>query len=189
MCLGMKQDEGKVNIEKTNRIGFSIKKISNLMGRYLKILAKEQELDDVTVMHGWIIGYLYDHRGQDVYQKDIERTFSITKSTVTNILQLMEKKGYITRASVPGDGRLKRLELTDEGLQCQMHMEQNIMDLEKLMDSTFTKEEQQQFFTLLKKLDEKLMMELKDKFGAEFRCSIDNSNLGGKYDKNINGSN
>ena len=32
-----------------------------------------------------------------VFQRDIEREFSITRSTVTNILQLMERKGYIQR--------------------------------------------------------------------------------------------
>ena len=36
-----------------------------------------------------------------MFQRDIEREFSITRSTVTNILQLMERKGYIERRSVP----------------------------------------------------------------------------------------
>ena len=44
------------------------------------------------------------------------RDSSITRSTVTNILQLMERKGYIERRSVPQDARLKQLVLTEEGI-------------------------------------------------------------------------
>lgn len=50
-------------------------------------------LDEVTLMHGWIMGYLYHNQGKAVYQKTIESDFNIRRSTVTTILQLMEKKG------------------------------------------------------------------------------------------------
>ena len=56
------------------------------------------------------------NRDTPVFQRDIEREFSITRSTVTNILQLMERKGYIERRSVPQDARLKQLVLTEEGI-------------------------------------------------------------------------
>ena len=76
---------------------------------------RENNVDNVTPMHDWIMSYLYWHKNEAVYQRDIEREFSITRSTVTNILQLMERKGYIERQSVPQDARLKRLILTEEG--------------------------------------------------------------------------
>ena len=78
--------------------------------------ARENDVEQATPMHGWIIGYLYRHRDTPVFQRDIEREFSITRSTVTNILQLMERKGYIERRSVPQDARLKQLVLTEEGI-------------------------------------------------------------------------
>ena len=46
---------------------------------------------------------------RDLYQKDIEEEFQIRKSTVTGILKLMEKHGYIYRESVKKDARLKRI--------------------------------------------------------------------------------
>lgn len=45
----------------------------------------------------------------EVYQKDIEEEFHIRKSTVTGILKLLEKNGFILRESVPQDARLKRI--------------------------------------------------------------------------------
>lgn len=41
--------------------------------------------------------------------KDIEEEFRIRKSTVTGILKLLEKNGFIRRESVPQDARLKRI--------------------------------------------------------------------------------
>ncbi len=72
-------------------------------------------LDEVTLMHGWIMGYLYHNQGKAVYQKTIESDFNIRRSTVTTILQLMEKKGYIKRSAVEGDARLKQISLTEQG--------------------------------------------------------------------------
>ena len=93
-------------------------------------------MDQVTVMHGWIIGYLYDHPDQDIYQKDIETAFHITRSTVTNIVKLMEKKGYIQRVSVEKDARLKKLILTEKAKQIQR---QNYMDMHNIVEKQLTK--------------------------------------------------
>ena len=55
--------------------------------------ARSLNIDEVTVMHGWILAYLEDNREREIYQKDIEGKFGINRSTVTNIVKLMEKKG------------------------------------------------------------------------------------------------
>ena len=70
--------------------------------------ARERGVDELTAMHGWILGYLCRNEHKDIFQKDIEAEFKICRSTVTNILKLMEKKGYIKRESVPYDARLKK---------------------------------------------------------------------------------
>ena len=92
-----------------------IRRVDNLIFRKINQFARENGVEQATPMHGWIIEYLYRHRDAAVFQRDIEREFSITRSTVTNILQLMERKGYIERQSVPRDARLKRLVLTGGG--------------------------------------------------------------------------
>ena len=92
-------------------------RVDNLIFRRLNQFSRANGVEQTTPMHGWIIEYLYRHRDEPVFQRDIEREFSITRSTVTNILQLMERKGYIQRLSVPQDARLKQLVLTEEGIQ------------------------------------------------------------------------
>ena len=93
-----------------------MRRVNNLIFRKINQFHRENEVEDVTPMHEWILSYLFWHRDEPVYQRDIEREFSITRSTVTNILQLMERKGYIERRSVPQDARLKQLVLTEEGI-------------------------------------------------------------------------
>ena len=90
-----------------------MRRVNNLIFRKINQFHRENGVENVTPMHDWIMSYLYWHKEEPVYQRDIEREFSITRSTVTNILQLMERKGYIERQSVPRDARLKRLVLTE----------------------------------------------------------------------------
>ena len=93
-----------------------MRRVNNLIFRKINQFHRENGVENVTPMHDWIMSYLYWHKEEPVYQRDIEREYSITRSTVTNILQLMERKGYIERRSVPQDARLKQLVLTEEGI-------------------------------------------------------------------------
>ena len=70
-----------------------LRRVDNLIFRRLNQFSRANGVEQTTPMHGWIIEYLYRHRDEPVFQRDIEREFSITRSTVTNILQLMERKG------------------------------------------------------------------------------------------------
>ena len=86
-------------------------KINNMhMGKLIHMLSHEmkrnQPIDkvikaDLTIMQKHILKFiLLETMHKDLYQKDIEEEFQIRKSTVTGILKLMEKHGYIYRESV-----------------------------------------------------------------------------------------
>ena len=63
-----------------------LRRVNNLIARKINQFGRENEVEEVTPMHGWIMAYLYHCRTEPVFQRDIERDFSITRSTVTNIL-------------------------------------------------------------------------------------------------------
>ena len=102
--------------KREERIGFEIRRLDHMLARNIQACVKSAGLDEVTLMHGWIIRYLYEKRDEDIFQKDIEQHFSIGRSTVTNIIQLMEKKGFVLRESVEHDARLKKVVLTEKGV-------------------------------------------------------------------------
>lgn len=133
-----------------------IRRVNNLIQRRQNQQSRENGVEDVTAMHGWILGYLEQHRGEDVYQRDLEREFSITRSTVTNILQLMEKKGYIRRESVPQDARLKRLALTDAGAEVHRRILMSLHQTDAYLESLLTPEENAELLRLLAKLRSEL---------------------------------
>ena len=133
-----------------------LRRVDNLIFRKINQFARANGVEQATPMHGWIIEYLYRHRDEQVFQRDIEREFSITRSTVTNILQLMERKGYIQRQSVPQDARLKQLVLTEEGV---LFHEKTILSFHQTDDyvaGLLTEEENAELLRLLNKLREAL---------------------------------
>ena len=131
-------------------------RVNNLIARRMNVYSKANGVEDITPMHAWIMSYLYRNREKEIYQRDIERDFSITRSTVTNILQLMERKGYICRQSVAHDARLKRLELTDAGIRIHEQMMLSLHQTDEYIKSLLTEEENAEMLRLLNKLREAL---------------------------------
>lgn len=129
-----------------------MRRVNNLIFRKITQYMRENDADKVTPMHEWIMGYLYHRRGEDVFQRDIEREFAITRSAVTGILQLMEQKGYILRRSVPQDARLKRIELTDEGARLHERTIRALHQTEDFVSALLTAEENAELLRLLEKL-------------------------------------
>ncbi len=129
-----------------------IRRVDNLIFRKINQFARENGVEQATPMHGWIIEYLYRHRDAAVFQRDIEREFSITRSTVTNILQLMERKGYIARQSVAQDARLKQLVLTEKGRQFHENTMLALHQTDEYVASLLTEEENTELLRLLNKL-------------------------------------
>lgn len=130
-------------------VGREIHALSNLLGRRIEAEKKQKGMQNVTPMQTWIIGYLHEHKGQDIFQRDIERDFTITRSTVTGILKLMEKNGLIYRVSVPEDARLKKLILTKTGEAMHQAVRQHIEDTERMLVQGFTEEEVDNFMSMM----------------------------------------
>ena len=112
--------------KKHYRIGFVIRCLDHVLRRNLEADVKADGIDEITLMHGWIIRYLYENRENDIFQKDIEKNFAIGKSSVTGIIQIMEKKGFIRRESVAHDARLKKVTLTEKGIKSHRRIEELI---------------------------------------------------------------
>jgi DNA-binding MarR family transcriptional regulator len=110
------------------------------------------QLNKITGTNNWILQYLEDRDGEDVYQKDIEEKFSVTRSTVSKVLKGMEAKGLLFRENVSNDARLKRLKMTDEGRRIS-HLASIERDaLESRMTEGLTEDELDTLEVLLKKI-------------------------------------
>ena len=115
--------------------------LNNLIRRYLFFSSHTEDIKSITGNNAWIIRYLADNEGSNIYQKDIEEYFTITRSTASRVLSLMEKKELISRESVAIDARLKRILLTDKARQVETLMTEDSLRLEKDLFKGFSQEE------------------------------------------------
>lgn len=140
--------------KKERKIGPEIHGIDLKLSRNLSAHVRKSGIDEVTMMHGWIIRYLYENRNQDIFQKDIEQKFSVGRSTVTNLIQLMEKKGFVRRESVKQDARLKKVILTEKGIDSQEAFEEVVEHIEAELSEGILDEELRIFYKVLDQINQ-----------------------------------
>lgn len=138
-------------MERRRSICFGFKQMTHIVERGIHASLAEAGFDEVTNMHGWILGFLY-HQEQPVYQRDVEAHFCIGRSTVTNILQLMERKGYVTRTTDERDARLKRLELTPLGRKVHRETVQAIDSAHDRLEAGITDKERSIVLEVMEKI-------------------------------------
>ena len=73
-----------------NSVSEEIKKIDNLTIRKMISLAKQENIDTLSPSQLMIIKYLSESE-KDVYQKDLEKSFPLRKSTICGIIKTMQK--------------------------------------------------------------------------------------------------
>lgn len=141
---------------KGQRVGPAIHRLNHMMNRNITSHVRMLGIDEVSVTNGWIIRYLYENRDRDIFQRDIEKRFSIGCSTVTNTIQLMEKKGYIRRDAVESDARLKKVVLTEQGIELHNSMRKIGKELDERTLEGISDEELRTFFEVIEKIEKNL---------------------------------
>lgn len=136
-------------MEDKKRLGVSFKIIANTIKRTIN-----QSLDyNLTDNQMFILIYVAKNQSKkDILQKDIEKILNIRRSTTTEILQIMERENLIKRIAVLDDKRLKKIILSDKGLNYVKQFEKKIKQVEKCLLNDISEEEQEQFFKILEKI-------------------------------------
>jgi DNA-binding MarR family transcriptional regulator len=136
----------------TENIGKLLKKASVRLSRDLSNFGAEH---DVTGSQMMVLDYLSDHAGEQISQKDIEQEFDIQKSTVSTLLQRMEKKGLIMRKTSPEDTRTKLVTMTELGKPYVDIVKQYSEEKSRELLEGFTPNQQATIVTILKQNGEK----------------------------------
>lgn len=134
-----------------DRISKRINVLSTKLKRYIYNL-ELQSYDQCTEENMFILVYIYRNSDKDIYQKDIEREFGITRSTASNCISLMEKKQLIERVQVKEDARLKKLVLTNAAKEHAVEFIESMKQFDKKLLDGFSKEEQQNLISYLERI-------------------------------------
>lgn len=122
-------------------IGRHLAELNNLIHREIMKTSSQKvedsENDNRAISHAssCIISYLHDHSNEDVFQRDLEREFSVRRSTISKVLTALEQKEYIRRVAVSNDRRLKKIVLTDKAklLTDRIRLQKKILE-EKMIE-------------------------------------------------------
>lgn len=137
-------------------IGYLIRAVSNLLRRrVLELQAKATP--ELTDMHRQILGYLYAHQDQELYQRDLEAAFSVRRSTISRFLAALEQLGMLDRVAVPQDARLKKLVLTPKAIALHQQVERHIRTVEEMLVEGMSPEEVEQLRSLLVRVKDNLL--------------------------------
>ncbi len=142
------------------QIGRELLRLNNVIRRYFcKNNCGCKSRDEVSSTNMRIIRFLRMNENSDVYQKDVEKEFGITRSTASRVLVLMEEKGLVRRLSVEHDARLKKLILTEKAscLDDKMRIVGEKADL-RLLEG-FSEEEKQQLYSFIDRMVENISRE------------------------------
>lgn len=133
------------------------KKINILAKRIHRKIDKEVSQYGMTAVQGRILGFIFRKSDKkDIFQKDIEEELDIRRSSVTSVLQLMEKNGYIKRVSVTEDARLKKIVMTERGLEVQRKVYDSIVNIEESIRNELSNDEITTLVNLIDRLTQKI---------------------------------
>lgn len=130
-------------------LGFYIRKANILLDRNLSLIIAKNNAHGGT--QGMVLKYLSKSKG-DVYQKDIEESFGVRRSTMSEMLDSLEKSGFIIRQTSLEDKRKNKIILTNKGIkECDL-MQNSIDEFEKNMQKGILEKEIEEFLKTLSKV-------------------------------------
>ena len=103
---------------------------------------------------GYALIHLWHNDGMS--QRDLARSMHISPASVTNMLQRMERDGWIERKRDEADQRVVRVYLTDKANDTRIQAKRVFREMEDALNSIYTVDEQSTLKQLLTRLYEHL---------------------------------
>ena len=131
-------------LEKLSSVNSKVKDRLLLNGEYFK----QYKITNFSQLQ--IITCLYTNPDKDLLQKDFEDVLRLSKSTISGLLDTLEKNGVIKRVKSKKDGRSKVIKFTKK---CQNSIEEMRLSYEKMekeLINNISKEDLETFIKVLK---------------------------------------
>lgn len=137
---------------------YPMRAMANLNCVWHRVIENKMSDLGLSSIQSRMLGYLYfrSRQNKKVLQRELEEEFKIRKSSVTSVIQILEKKGLVRRIGVPGDARQKELVLTEQGVVVQELAIRRLDELEKLVDDVLTTEEKSLWIACIRKIETRL---------------------------------
>lgn len=125
-------------------------RLNRKMRRHFDSFFPEPTLSSVQALTLHYI--IVESENRDVYPKDIEEFLEIKGSSVNNLINNLERNGYLRRESVSHDGRYKKLVLTEQTRTMQADITERVMAYMKGMFAGISDQDLQVFDAVISQM-------------------------------------
>lgn len=166
-------------------VGRELKKTHNLIARVIEDTQKPQTKRGccVSFMTRKIIDFLYRNQSKQVFQRDIEKEFSLRRSSASQLLSKMEEGGYIVRLTSQKDKRLKAIVLTDKAEKKCADFKKGITRFEESLIDGLSSEEVEAFLKTLYKIQDNVQKLTNKSVNSKNECETQIKNQAKNQDK------
>lgn len=138
---------------KNKHFGSEIVKLSVLTKQALHQTTEKYE---ITSIQSRIMQFIAEEgKYRDIHQKDIEEEFKIRKSSVSSVMNMMEKNGLIIRMTST-DERCKKIILSAKGKTLQEKIYEDIEKFDTNFKNALNEAEQKEFLRMVSILSQYL---------------------------------
>ncbi len=141
-------------MELPQSLGNQLRILNNTIRQVSCMQNREALNQNITMLQMGILGHLLKHEGKPVFQKDIEEHIAIGKSTLSEVINVMEKNDLLKRVPSKADGRYRELVLTDKGREFGGRFAEGVMRFNEQLCVGISKEELESCLDIIERMTE-----------------------------------
>jgi len=104
------------------QVGFLLSRATWAMNNFVNRMLRESELTDISVAYFAVLHALWENDGMSI--SDLGEKAQLEKSTMTSLIDRMERAGLLRREDHPTDRRAYRICLTARGKELEKKLDQ-----------------------------------------------------------------
>lgn len=158
-------------MDKTKHIGYRMRYFDRCMKQLIDRKNSERQQNyGMSMTDGWILRYLHEHDGQEVFQKNIETDLHIKKSALTQQLNDMETRGLIRRSISSHDSRYKCISRTEKAMEIHQEIMNEMEEHERMIKKGISEEDLAVFSRVLDQMIANISGDEKQARRPEWLC-------------------
>lgn len=135
---------------------FELKEIDLLIAREIMHHTKTSENLPLSPVQARIINYLLEHKNEKVYQRDLEKFLGLRRSTISGVLQTMERNNMIKKIAVQEDARVRQVIFTEKAISKEKEIQESLKKLENQLEKDISRKDLEIFLKVIRQIKKNL---------------------------------
>lgn len=130
-------------------IGYAIRHTSNAIKNYVDQVLNEKMRDSLTGIEGMTMAFIFRHKHEVITARDIMSHSRVNKSTTSETLSGLVKKGYLEMKPYKKDRRIKIIVLTELGEQINAQFDEIFFEINSQIEKNLTEADKMSIYHCL----------------------------------------